>query len=154
MSWLKKFAFLFLIPFVVVACGDDYEEEEEEEAPAPKSAKKKKKGKEPSETGKSIFIETCKEVYDGYFDAKGRVADKSIKLFNPSACSGEMLQMFYERRDANRQDSIQFSTDHVLYELSNNPQYWSKEKKEKLRKQQEEKLRAAQERIKQKQNQK
>lgn len=135
---LKKFAFL-LIPFFIVACGSDEEAEDEGAAANTTPKPKKKKGKEKvrSDTGKTLFIETCKDIYDGFYDNSGR--DKSIKLFDPTACSTKMLEVFYDRRDEKPKDSISFTAENVLYDLSRNPQYWSKEKKDKMRKQQQEK---------------
>lgn len=152
----KKSALLFLIPFCVVACGGSDDEEEssssgssESAKPAATKKKKRKKG-EPVliTTGKAQFVNACMEITDATFNNKG---DSKIKLFTKSACEGELLQAFFEHQSLpeNRNNTISFNTDHVLYRLYNTPKYWSKEKTAQVRKEREEKAKEQAERIKQ-----
>lgn len=151
----KKLALLFLIPFALVACGGGEEEEESSDSAAssePKAAAPKKKKRKKGEpvlvtTGKTHFVNICMDVTDATF-GKG---DPNIKLFTKSACEGELLQAFYEHQTLreNRNNTISFNADHVLYRLYNTPKYWSKEKTNQVRKEREAKAKEQAERIKQ-----
>lgn len=153
----KQLSLLFLIPFTLVACGGAEEEEEEESSssssssettPAPKKKKRKKGEPVLVTTGKTQFVNICRDVTDARFSKNG---DANIKLFTKSACEGDLLQAFFEHQTLreNRNNTISFNADHVLYKLYNTPKYWSKEKTEQVRKANEIKAKEQAERIKQ-----